>query len=142
MILELPSKAGSGLAMAAPCPAIRNPLLLSSAAGTVYESGSGARAPAVSLGNIVLLPLREEHLRDRAHDPVADDPVLHDPEPALSDRSSMVARFRQRTSELECKFEVGVSISVPDNSPSYATVSSASPLPAGVDVLPGLAALP
>ena len=53
----------------------------------------------------------------------------------------MVARLRQLTSELGCKFEVGVSIPVPDNRSSYATVSSTSPLPAGVDAPPGLAAL-
>ena len=115
VVPEMPPRAGSGLALV---------------------------APAVSAGTIVLLPHREEHLRDRAHDSAPDvpDPVLHDPEPAPSDRSSVVARFRQRISELESlrlrqriselerKFEVGVSISVPDNSSSYATVSSASPL--------------
>ena len=59
---------------------------------------------ATTPANIVLLPLREEHLRDRVHDPAPDvvpDPVLHDPEPAPSDRSSVVARLRQRISELE-----------------------------------------
>ena len=115
-----------------------------------------ATTPAVPPANIVLLPLREEHLRDRVHGSAPDvvpDPVLHDLEPAPSDRSSVVARFRQRISELESlrlrqriselerKFEVGVSISVPDNSSSYATVSSAPPLPARVDLPPDLAAL-
>ena len=52
------------------------------------------------------------------------------------------ARLRLRISELDSKFEGGVSISVPDNSSSYATVSCAPPLPAGVDLPPGLAALP
>ena len=61
---------------------------------------------------------------------------------SLTFRMSVVARFRQRISELECKFEVGVGIPVPDNSSSYATVFSASVLPAGVDAPPGLAALP
>ena len=98
--------------------------------------------PSVPPANIVLLPFREEHLRDRVHDPVPEAPVFHDPEPAPSDRSSVVARLRQRISELECKFEVGVGIPVPDNSSSYATVSYESSLPAGVDAPPGLAALP
>ena len=71
VIPELSPRADSGLAMAAPGPAIRNPLPLSSVAGTIYESE--ARAPAVSPGNIVLLPFREEHLRDRVHDPVPDE---------------------------------------------------------------------
>ena len=128
-----------------------------------------ATTPAVPPANIVLLPLREEHVRDRVHDLAPDvvpDPVLHDPEPAPSDRSSVVARLRQRiselesvrlrqriaelestrlrqrTSELDNKFEDGVSIPVPDNSSSYATVSSASPLPARVELPPSLAALP
>ena len=110
----------------------------------------GATTPAVQPANIVLLPLREEHFRDRVHDPAPDvvqDPVLHGPEPAPSDRSSMVARLRQRISELESvrlrqriaeqeaarlrqriseldsKFEGGVSIPVPDNSSSYATAA-------------------
>ena len=72
MVLELPPRAGRGLALAAPGPAIRNPLPLSSAAGTVCESGSGAGAPAGSPGNIELFLLRGEYLRDRSHDPVPD----------------------------------------------------------------------
>ena len=59
---------------------------------------------ATTPANIVLLLLREEHLRDRVHDPAPDvvpDPVLHDPGPAPSDRSSVVARLRQRITELE-----------------------------------------
>ena len=62
VIPDLPPRAGNGLALAAPGPAIRNPLPLSSAAGTVYESESGARTPAIPPGNIVLLSLREERL--------------------------------------------------------------------------------
>ena len=52
----------------------------------------------------------------------------------------MVACLRQRTRALECKFEVGVGIPIPDNSSSYATLSSVSALPADVDALPGLPA--
>ena len=112
---------------------------------TRARGGFALPARAVSPGNIVLLALQEEHLRNRAHDPAPDvvpNPVLHDPEPAPSDRSSVVSRICQLISELECKFEVGVSILVPDNSSSYATVSSASPLPAKVYLPPGLAAIP
>ena len=54
----------------------------------------------------------------------------------------MVLRLHLRIHELESKLEVGVGIPVPDNSSSYATLSSASALPARVDVPPGLAALP
>ena len=50
------------------------------------------------------------------------------------------ARFLVHISELDSKCEDGVSIPVPDNSSSYATVSSA-PLPAGVDLPSSLAAL-
>ena len=47
----------------------------------------------------------------------------------------------QRINELGGKFAGGESIPVLDNSSSYATVSSAPQLPAGVDLPPGLAAL-
>ena len=59
---------------------------------------------ATTPANKKLLSLREESLCDRVHDPALDfvpDPILHDPEPAPSDRSSVVVRLRQRTSELE-----------------------------------------
>ena len=100
--------------------------------------------------------------RDRVHvPPVPAHPACRDPEQndigmgvgdleplsaaeydmlhAPSDRSSVVARLRQRVNELEGKFEAGVNIPVPDNSSGFATASSASPLPAGVDAPPGLA---
>ena len=65
----------------------------------------------------------------------AEYDMLHAP----SDRSSVVARLRQRVNELEGKFEAGVNIPVPDNSSCFATASSVSPLPAGLDAPPGLA---
>ena len=68
--------------------------------------------------------------------------MLHNPEPAPSDRSSEVARLRHRIHQLENKLEVGEGIPVPDNSSSYATVSSVSAPPARVGTPPGLAALP
>ena len=49
-------------------------------------------------------------------------------------------RLRQRIGELESKFGDGVSISVPDSSSSYATVSE-SPLLARVDLPLGLVGL-
>ena len=66
--------------MAALGPAIRNSLPLSSATRTVYESGSEVRAPAVSPGNTVLLPLRDERLCDRVHDPVPDERATMPPD--------------------------------------------------------------
>ena len=72
----------------------------------------------------------------------AGNVVVPEIPPASSDRSSVVARLRQRINELEGKLEVGVGIPVPDNRSSYATLSSASALPARVDVPPGLSALP
>ena len=47
------------------------------------------------------IPLREQHLRDRVHVPPVPAPLApRDPEPASSDRSSVVARLRQRVNEL------------------------------------------
>ena len=72
----------------------------------VFDALAGTRtavSPARCLGgnkdsrqpsDIVLLTLREEHLRDRVHDLVPDDPVLHDSEFAPFDRSLVVARLR------------------------------------------------
>ena len=74
---------------------------------------------------------------DRAH--VPNDDRSYDMLHAQSDRSSVVARLRQRIKELEGNFEAGVNIPVPDNSSCFATASSASPLPAGLDAPPGLA---
>ena len=72
------------------------------------------KVPADPPVNVMLLPLREKHLRDRVYDPVPEVHVLHDPEPAPSDRSSVVARLRQDICGLEGNFEVGVGIPVPD----------------------------
>ena len=48
---------------------------------------------ATTPANIVLLHLRKAHIRDRVHylaPEVVPDSILHDPEPAPSDRSSEV----------------------------------------------------
>ena len=107
---------------------------------------------AATPADIVLLPLREEHLRDRVHQQALRVPD-QDPQPAVhrvmhslpSDKSSVIAQLKLRISELQSRFTSGGGecIPVPDSAgSSFATMSSAPPPPAGVDLPPGLAALP
>ena len=89
-------------------------------------------------GNVVVPEIPPVvNTRDRVH--VPNDDRSYDMLHAPSDRSSVVARLRQRINELEGNFEAGVNIPVPDNSSRFATASSVSPLPAGLDAPPGLA---
>ena len=108
---------------------------------------------AATPANIVLRPAREEHLRDRVHYPAPDVVSDQDPEPAVhrimhslpSDKSSVIAQLKLRITELQSRFTSGGGecIPVPDSAgSSFATMSSAPPPPAGVDLPPGLAALP
>ena len=100
---------------------------------------------AATPANVVLLPLREEHLRDRVHQQAPRVPD-QDPQPAVhlvthslpSDKSSVIAQLKLRISELQSRFTSGggEGIPVPDSaSSSYATAPPGDPPP-------GLAALP